>query len=47
MVAEKRGEGGEDREAGLSYRTPEALQGEGKLEAFIGGERSGGDGRGG
>ncbi len=47
VVEEKRGKGGEDIEEGLSYSLPEALQGEGKLEAFIRGERSGGDGKGG
>jgi len=41
VVAEKRGEGGEDIEAGLSYSLPEALQGEGKLEAFIRGQMKG------
>ena len=40
-------ESGEDIGEEVSYRIPEAMQGEGKLEAFIGGERSGGDGKGG
>ena len=34
-MKERRGKGGEDIEEGTSYSLPEALQGEGKLEAFI------------
>ena len=41
VVEEKRGKGGEDIEEGLSYSLPEALQGEGKLEAFIRGGMKG------
>ena len=41
VMEEKRGKGGEDIGEGTSYSLPEALQGEGKLEAFIRGRMKG------